>query len=401
MSENVKYWLWLQSALGAGAPINSVVDDFGGAKELYESNIIEWKMSPSLTARQINRLEETDLNSVESTIYSCEQNGWQIIDFEDERYPKNLREIYNPPAVLYVDGELPDLDGIVSIGIVGTRKASEYAIKTTQIMSRGITEAGALVVSGGAVGVDSAAHRGAIMAGGKTIAVLGCGFGTNYLMKNAALRDMIKRNGALVTEYPPFVTASKFTFPQRNRIISGLSLGILVVEAGVSSGSLITASHAAEQGRDIFAIPASVLDVKYHGTNKLIEDGAYVATSPESILSVYRDRYPSLDMSKVRSIEELMYDSTDRSANTDKSEDYTAFEKLDEGRAKRSEKEEKASSLTGDLKTVYLALSENFEHIDEIINGADLPGNRVTAALMQLELMGLAESASGKRYKLS
>ena len=401
MSENLRYWLWLSRALGAGAAIKSLCEEFGGAKEIYNSNIIEWRMSPSLSLNQINRLESTSLNSIEEIIYTCEQNGWKIIDFDDERYPNRLKEIYNPPAVLFVDGELPDIDNSLCIGVVGTRKASAYAVKSAHIMSRGIAEAGAVVVSGGALGVDTASHKGAIMAGGKTISVLGCGLGANYLMKNAPLRDVIKRNGALITEYPPFESASKYTFPMRNRIISGLSLGVLVVEASVKSGSLITAKHALEQGRDVFAIPSSVLDVDFRGTNKLIEDGAYVATSPESILSVYRNRFATIDMSKVRSIEELMYDNSDKGANTeDDNKDYD-FDHLEEGRQQRIELENKALSLAGDLKTVYYSLEKHFENADVIIEKSRLQSSKVMSALMQLELMGLVKSASGKRYKQS
>ncbi|MBR2133181.1 MAG: DNA-processing protein DprA [Eubacterium sp.] len=401
MSENLRYWLWLSRALGAGAAIKSLCEEFGGAKEIYNSNIIEWRMSPSLSLNQINRLESTSLNSIEEIIYTCEQNGWKIIDFDDERYPNRLKEIYNPPAVLFVDGELPDIDNSLCIGVVGTRKASAYAVKSAHIMSRGIAEAGAVVVSGGALGVDTASHKGAIMAGGKTISVLGCGLGANYLMKNAPLRDVIKRNGALITEYPPFESASKYTFPMRNRIISGLSLGVLVVEASVKSGSLITAKHALEQGRDVFAIPSSVLDVDFRGTNKLIEDGAYVATTPESILSVYRNRFDTVDMSKVRSIEELMYDNSDKGANTeDDNKDYV-FDHLEEGRQQRIELENKALSLAGDLKTVYYSLEKHFENADVIIEKSRLQSSKVMSALMQLELMGLVKSASGKRYKQS
>ncbi len=401
MSENLRYWLWLSRALGAGAAIKSLCEEFGGAKEIYNSNIIEWRMSPSLSLNQINRLESTSLNSIEEIIYTCEQNGWKIIDFDDERYPNRLKEIYNPPAVLFVDGELPDIDNSLCIGVVGTRKASAYAVKSAHIMSRGIAEAGAVVVSGGALGVDTASHKGAIMAGGKTISVLGCGLGANYLMKNEPLRDVIKRNGALITEYPPFESASRYTFPMRNRIISGLSLGVLVVEASVKSGSLITAKHALEQGRDVFAIPSSVLDVDFRGTNKLIEDGAYVATSPESILSVYRNRFATVDMSKVRSIEELMYDNSDKGANTeDDNKDYD-FDHLEEGRQQRIELENKALSLAGDLKTVYYSLEKHFENADVIIEKSRLQSSKVMSALMQLELMGLVKSASGKRYKQS
>lgn len=358
-------------------------------------------MSPALTAKQINRLEQTDINSVDEIIYTCENNGWSIIDYDDSRYPLRLKEICNPPCVLYVDGDLPDIDSLAVIGIVGTRKASEYAVKVSHIMSRGITECGALVVSGGALGVDTAAHKGALMAGGKTIAVLGCGLGAGYLNENKSLRQVIKNNGALVTEYPPFTKASRTTFPMRNRIISGLSVGVLVVEAGVKSGSLITANFALEQGRDVFAVPASVLSVDFAGTNKLIDDGAMVATKPQQIVFVYAEKFRTIDMSRVRSIEELMTDESDKSANISPAEDKLSFEKLEENRSKRLENESKALKLTGDLKAVYECLDDCFVHIDTIIDKTGLASQRVMASVTQLEIMGLVKSASGKRYKLS
>ncbi|MGN1203058.1 MAG: DNA-processing protein DprA [Eubacterium sp.] len=401
MSENLRYWLWLQKALGEGAYIKKILEDFGSAKELYDSNILEWRMSPSLTAKQVNMLEQTDINSTDEIIYTCNNNGWSIIDYDDRRYPNRLKEIYNPPCVLYTDGDLPDIDSLAVIGIVGTRKASEYAVKVAHIMSRGITECGALVVSGGALGVDTAAHKGALTAGGKTVAVLGCGLGTSYLNENKSLRDVIKNNGALVTEYPPFTKASRTTFPMRNRIISGLSSGVLVVEAGVKSGSLITANFALEQGRDVFAVPSSVLSVDFAGTNKLIDDGAIVATKPAQIVAVYAEKFNTLDISKARNVDELMNDETDKSANVKSEEDKLSFERLEESRDRRLKNEEKALKLTGDVKTVYECLNDCFLHIDTIIEKTGLTSQRVMASITQLEVMGLTESASGKRYKLS
>ena len=399
MSENLRYWLWMQKALGEGAHIKNILEDFGSAKRLYDSNILEWKMSASLVSKQINRLEQTDINSVDEIIYTCENNGWSIIDYDDERYPQRLKEIYNPPCVLYVDGELGNIDNLALIGIVGTRKASEYAVKVTHIMSRGIAECGAVVVSGGALGVDTAAHKGALAAGGKTIAVLGCGLGTDYLNENKPLREMIKNNGALVTEYPPFTRAGRTTFPMRNRLISGLSLGVLVVEAGIKSGSLITANYALEQGRDVFAVPSSVLSVDFAGTNKLIDDGAIVATKPSQILALYSEKFDSIDISKVRSVDELMRDERGKDANV-KKEDKLSFDNLEENRTKRLEREKKALKLTGDVRAVYQCLDDTFLHIDAIIEKTGLTSQKAAASITRLEVMGLVQSASGKRYKL-
>ncbi len=401
MSENLRYWLWLQRALGEGACIKPIIDDFCGVEKLYHSNILEWRMSTALTAKQVDKLEQTDISCADEILYTCERNSWTVIDYDDIRYPKRLKEIYNPPCVLYVDGELPDIDSFAAVGIVGTRKASEYAVKVTHIMSRGITECGALVISGGALGVDTAAHKGALMAGGKTVAVLGCGLGSDYLSENKPLRNTIKMQGALVTEFPPFTRAGRSTFPMRNRIISGLSVGVLVVEAGIKSGSLITANFALEQGRDVFAIPASVLSVDFAGTNKLIDDGAIVATKPAQIVNTYAEKFSSIDMTKSRSIEELMYDESDKSANVKKEHDRHSFDNIERIRADRLKKEATAFKLGGDTKIVYGCLNDSFLHIDTIIERTQLSSSKVMAAITQLEIMDLVESASGKRYKLS
>lgn len=399
MSKNVRYWLWLKKALGAGANIAPVIEEFGSAKELYDANIIEWRMSASLSVRQVERLEKTALADADDIISLCSKNGWEIIDYEDALYPDRLRQIINPPAVLYVDGTLPDIDSLITIGIVGTRKASEYAVKVTHLMSRAIAEAGALVVSGGALGVDTYAHKGALAAGGKTIAVLGCGFGTNYLVKNEGLRNMIKQNGALVTEFEPFTPAGKSTFPVRNRIISGLSLGVLVVEAGEKSGSLITARCAAEQDRDVYAIPASVLSSAFAGTNKLIDDGARIVTKPIHLIESYLSYYPTADASRMRSLDELITDEEDLSANVEKQDDKYSFDNIEQGRAKRLELEQKELALGSDLRGVLDCIDEKFTHIDTIIERAGVSSAQATSAVTQLEMLGLIESASGKRYK--
>lgn len=396
-----RYWLWLQMALGEGARFKEIIDDFGSVEKLYNSNILEWRMSSSLTSKQINSLQKYSLEDTEQIIYNCQNNDWSIITFDDEEYPQRLREIPNPPAVLYVDGVLPDIDNTVAIGVVGTRKASTYAVKVTDLMCRAISACNAVVVSGGALGVDSAAHKGALFAGGKTVSVLGCGLGTSYLNENKALRSQIKQNGALVTEYPPFTRASKFTFPLRNRIISGLSLGVLVVEAGVKSGSLITANYANEQCRDVYAIPSSILDVHFAGSNKLIDDGATVATKPEHLIERYSEMFDSLDMSKMVSIHELMQQDRDKGANLPQQEEQFSFDKIVQSRKERLQKEEKSLSLKGDEKIVYDTLDDKFVHIDVITENSNLTAQQVLTALTMLEMKGIVQSTSGKRYKLS
>ncbi len=420
MSENAKYWIWLQNALGYSAKLSKIIDEFSSAKDLYNAGEIEWRMSTSLTEKQVQKLISCDLNQSEEVILSCNDNNWQIIDYDDSRYPNRLKQIIDPPAVLYACGKLPDIDNLVAIGIVGTRKASEYAVKATHILSKGITEAGALVVSGGALGIDTYAHKGAISAGGKTVAVLGNGLGANYLKQNEALRRIISQNGALVTEFQPFTPATKITFPLRNRIISGLSLGVVVVEAGVKSGSLITANLAINQNRDVYAVPSSIMASEFAGTNKLIADGAKIALDPISILQDYASDYDTIDLSKVRSSVEIMLDSSEQNLDltdvkkksskelnekptveNNKVDKKYSFDNLEQGRQHRLDVEDKVLKLTGDNKKVYDCLSDQYMNIDDIIEKVDIPPAKVLSALTYLEIIKVIESASGKRFKLS
>ncbi len=396
---DARYWIWLQQCLGEGAKFKEIIEDFGSVEKLYESNILEWRMSPALSPQQIDKLTKLTLECANAIIDECEKNSWSIIAFDDERYPERLREIANPPAVLYADGKFENFESLVPVAIVGTRKASTYALKASHIMAKGIALCNIAVISGGALGVDSEAHKGAIEAGGKTFCVLGCGFGTNYLLENEELRNEIKASGgALITEYPPHTPATKFSFPMRNRIISGLSLGVLVVEAGEKSGSLITASYAAEQNRDIFAIPASIFDSNFLGTNLLIDDGATVATSPEVIVQAYAERYDSVNPDNAVSVKELAKLGDKMKKNTPKQEQIS-FDNMPRDRAKRVDISNKALALSPKEKAVYEALGEELSGIEEISEKSKLNLSEVLSSLTILEMKGLILSASGKRYK--
>lgn len=393
-------WIRLQSALGAGAALSEIIEYFGSAKALFDAGETEWRMSPVLVPRQIEKLCESTEAQANEVLATCKMNGWQVVPYDDPHYPERLRSIFNPPAVLYVDGELPDIDNSIVIGIVGTRRASDYAVKAADVMSRGIAERGAVVASGGALGVDTAAHNGAMLAGGKTIAVLGCGLGTKYLMENKPLRDAVVKNGALITEFQPFTPASKYTFPIRNRIISGISLGVLVVEASVKSGSLITANYALEQGRDVFALPCSILDPAFAGTNKLIDDGAIVATKPLDLLYPYAEEY-GVKIDEVKSVGKIMRETGDKSANVYGKARDISFDNLQAGRKKREARQKAAAELSGKTKAVFNALGEKYQSADEISRAAGLSIGEALTALTALEIAGLAASAGGKRYRLA
>ena len=397
MSENAKYWIWLQNVFGYGAKISKIIDEFGGAKELYNLGETEWIMSSFLTNRQVEKLISTDIEKGNEVIDYCLQQGYKIVDYDDESYPNRLKDIPDAPAVLYVDGIFPDIDNLVTIAMVGSRKASEYAVRVARVFGKGLTEAGASVISGGALGIDSYSHEGALEGGGQTVAVLGNGFGDSYLDTNRDLRKKIIQNAARVT------------------IISGLSLGVLVVEAGVRSGTFVTTKRALEQKRDLYAVPAPVLSVEYGGTNKLIENGAGVAINPVDVVKAYADRFDTLDMSKLRESNQIALDKSEQDVNmarikprtqnqikqSNPDEEKYSFENVEKSREHRAKVAEKAIELQGNAKIVYDCLDDEYNFIDDVIAKSNLPASSVLAALTVLEIKKLIISASGKRFKKS
>ena len=396
---DVLYWIWLQHCIGCARCFDNVLDYFGSIEAFYESNYLQKKCCPELNDNMIRKSEEFTLNDAKKIVDKCKKNGWSIITYEDSEYPVKLKNIYNPPAVLYVSGNLPDIDNVLTFGSVGTRKASPYALKASKVIAKGVARCGGVVVSGGALGIDTASHEGALEGGGKTVAVLGCGLGANYLMSNADLRRRIAANGALISEYPPGTQASKYTFPARNRIISGLSDAVFVAEAGIKSGSLITASFAADQGRDIFVLPSSIFDTGFNGTNKLIEDGAVPVTSMNVILSDYKEKYRTLDISKAASFEELLSDEYKERDIPFEKDEQLSFDKIDEHRDNQDKMAQTAAKISGNEKAVYYALTDGYTDIDSIAARANLDMKDVLMSLTMLELDGLAEAGIGKRYR--
>lgn len=396
------YWLWLQRVLGEGAFFKTLLERYGTAQGVFQAGVRDLKSSGLLSSGQLERAASVSLDDCAKIIYQCRAHDWQILPYDAPAYPEKLRNIYNPPCVLYIDGQLPAIDRLCTLAVVGTRKASGYALKAANLLCSGAASAGAVIVSGGALGVDSAAHTGAITAGGQTVCVLGCGLGAKYLYANRSLRESVRANGALVTEFPPYTQAAKFTFPMRNRIISGLSDGIVVVEAGQKSGSLITARFAAEQGRDVFAVPSSIIDAQYSGTNQLLSDGAMLVTQPSDLISPYMQRYPYLQGHTVPDIQQMLAHDGRQNANSDfsaESKKETAFENTQTSREENAARAEKVQALRGELQTVYAQLSSTYEHVDAITQRCAMPSGRVLSALSILEIQGLAASASGKRYK--
>ncbi len=398
----VEYWIWMQNSLGVGARTDEILSYFETPENLYNAGSKEWRLSGLFTPKKIEALKSTTPSETGKILNECRQKGYNIITPDNPLFPERLRTLSDMPLVLYGIGDCSVLSDVVSIGVVGTRNASPYGIQVAQKLSYALASSGATVVSGGALGVDSEAHAGAMLAKGRTLAFLGCGLSFGYLKENASLRRAITRYGAVVSEYPPFAPAGRMTFPIRNRLISGVSLGVVVIEAGVKSGSLITANCALEQGRDVFAIPGDIVRSSFDGTNHLIKNGAKPVFSAEDILIEYESLYGDLfDISKSRvplsAVEYVEYRKKKtgnvRSAKPDKK----SAEEIINPPVERKELPEYISE---EAKCVYAVLNEKETHIDDIVRKTDLKMNVVLSSLTELELSGFAELVSGKKYRI-
>ncbi len=379
---NEKYWVWLSLVLGTGTRNDEILTAFPDPKKLFEASETERMSAGIFSKRQFEKLSETRMTDAEKIVETCRKYGWQIVTPDSRIYPAGLRKLVDMPLVLYVDGDISCLRGKVIIGVVGTRKPCYESIAIARKISSDLACAGAVVVSGGALGIDSSAHEGALNAKGKTVCVLGCGLGTDYLRENEALRREISRNGAVVTEYPPMKTATRYTFPERNRIISGMSHGVLVVEAGEKSGSLITAKRAAEQARDVYAIPGSILTTAYNGANALIRDGAKAVSGARDILAAYAVIYPDrLDL-------DLISDAP------------IVVEKTEKKEKAHEIKKQSTDGLDSECAAVYALFGEESLHPDEISAATGFPLSKVISLLMQLQMDDYIEIDGGKNYRL-
>jgi len=267
------YQRLLENFGNATAILNASRSDLNGFDFLKPDTLVQ------LTAAR-NRLDPTHI------VELCEQDQIDILSLRDERYPAQLRTIADPPPILYVKGMLLPSDSF-SIAVIGTRRCTRYGERQTERLTSALVQNGFAIISGLALGIDGVAHRVALKAGGRTIAVLGSGLHRIYPPEHKPLaQKIVESGGCILSEYPPFHPSAKWTFPQRNRIVSGLSLGVLVVEAPVRSGAMISARLAGEQGRDIFAVPGSIESPASSGCNQLIRDGAYITESADDILNV-------------------------------------------------------------------------------------------------------------------
>jgi DNA processing protein len=304
--------------------------------------------------------------------------GLQVISFYDHAYPANLKEIYDPPILLYVRGTLEDADRH-AVAIVGSRRASNYGRLTASRLARELAANGFTVVSGLAFGIDSAAHMGALEGGGRTIAVLGSGFADFYPPENRELADKIAQNGAVITEFHMACPPSKNNFPIRNRVISGLALGTVVAEAPTNSGAMITATHAVNQNRQVFAVPGRADAPTFKGNHRLIKEGAKLVESAEDVLSEFDYLFPRQQTLAPTA------QTTMRAAKAKPSPNAPAAERPQ-------------ARLDGPEAAVYKALGREQRHIEEVVISSGLAPGEVSVALLSLEMKHLVKQLPGKYY---
>lgn len=296
---NKMIWLWLSLLFGAGNKIyKKLYDHFGSVQDIYDCDDADVELIPWLKDHERTKILDKGTRAAELVAQWCEKYDVDILTPDDDKYPLPLRALEDFPAALYCIGTLPDFQKKLCISVVGSRDLSANGRDNAYNLGYGLTKGGALVVSGMAKGIDCTAQKGALYAGGSTIAVLGCGINYIYPKENRELYEKILNVGAVLTEYAPNTPPNAPNFPIRNRIISGLSSATVVVEAGMNSGSLITARYARQQNKEVFAYPGKVGDHRSDGNNGLLRNGALAATSATDVLEYFLDVYTeSIDIS--------------------------------------------------------------------------------------------------------
>ncbi len=414
------HWIWLATRPHISDRIKAdLVRHFQDPEAVYFADADSYREIEGLTAEGSESLRDKNLQEAERILALCRRENIGILTFQDATYPARLKNISDPPLVFYYKGHLPDFDGSPLIGVVGTRKASAYGLTVAKRMGYQIAKCGGIVVSGAAFGIDGLAMQGALTAGMPVVGILGCGVDIVYPVSNRALFRDTEQYGCLLSEFPPGTPPYGWNFPKRNRIISGMSCGVLVVEAPEKSGALITAELTAEQGRDVFAVPGNIDIDSFVGSNRLIRDGAIMVSHGWDILSEYQAQFPD----KIRKDGDITHlkaypDEVQRYAQQEKPERKVAQKLVVPGKNKpKKQKQEKividkrVTSPYSDVNDTLPKLSEPEEKIvsalrngerlvDDVIADTGLAAGKVLATLTLLEVKGVVKRLPGRHICL-
>lgn len=423
MQSSLLYYVWLSLAFNPGSNKPYEALNTISPEKLYNMDSNELKKLNIFSEDEIKRMQSVEIGSAQKIIDDCKRLKINIASIDDEIYPLRLKHIYGPPIVLYYIGNISEIDDNVAIAIVGTRDSTAYTDKITQSLSHDLAKAGAIIVSGCAVGIDSAAHAGALKAKGRTIGVLACGIAVNYPIQSHDLKvAMVKNNGALISELPPYTKTNAQYFRIRNRLIAGLSLGVLLTHTPMISGSLLTAEHALEQGKEVYCVPpCDITSREFMGVMRYIRDGSSVVSCAEDILMDFYVQYAhKLKKSEIISdyilnaeavsndivknkkkkiIKKEKVKTEEKNSKDDtKAEDIKQTKDNDE---KKKEKLKLISSLDQTQMKIYNSIDIATKTVEEISVDTKLDIGTVASVLMELEIMGVASCVGGSRYKLN
>ena len=413
----LKYWLWLTTRKGLGTrSALQVLEWFGSPEGAFFADPAEYARIPDLSQTERSALENKNLAEPNTILGDCERLGIRILTYQDASYPERLRNIFDPPLVLYVKGKTIPFDERVAIGMVGTRECSPYGIKQGGKIAMELARSGAVVVSGIAEGIDTACIKGALSGGGTVVSVLGGGIDVYYPTCSRYLYDDVAAVGALISEYPPGTPPMGAHFPIRNRIISGLSLGVVVVESKMNGGSMHTVNHVADQSRDLFALPGPVDVETCRGTNSLIREGsARLVTCGWDILEEYVDRYPfaihrpapmtrEAEESRLEQLASGAEEAKTAKTRPVRAESGKPKAKQEGGNAKAPEEDrvpwsKMRDKLTDDQRDILLALEARPLVADEVVELTQIPTRHVLSALTILQVQGYVTQEPGKRFR--
>ena len=405
------HWIWLATRPDVSDRQKlAVLDAFGDPEDVFYGDNTRFANVEGMTQAAAEALMDKNLTQAQEILDDCVEKDIHICTFHDAAYPVRLKNIVDPPVVLYYKGNLTGLDNSPVIGVVGTRKASLYGLSTSKKMGYQIAKCGGILVSGLAEGNDGSAMEGALTAGGKVIGVLGCGVDVVYPAMHRSLYRDTEKNGCLISEFPPKTPPYKWNFPKRNRIISGLSNGVLVVEAPHGSGSLITAKQAADQGRDVFVVPGNIDVPTFHGSNALLRDGAIAVSSGWDVISEYAHLYPD----KIRrGNEDTIFLSTEEkplpkvAQKSDIPVKKSIFDRKKEKKpvdnpTKKtySVQQDILASLSPEEQKLLKPLEQGETLVDDLIAASAMPAGEVLGMLTMLQIRGVVELLPGKRVAL-
>ena len=401
------HWIWLATRPDLNDRQKlAVLDALRDPEEVFYAEKASFANVEGMTQAGAEALCDKDLTYAKEILNDCVEKGIQICTFHDGAYPVRLKNIADPPLVLYYKGNLTGLDSSPVIGVVGTRKASAYGLTTSKKMGYQIAKCGGILVSGLAEGNDGSAMTGALTAGGMVVGVLGCGVDVVYPPMHRSLYRDTEKNGCLISEFPPKTPPYKWNFPKRNRIISGLSNGVLVVEAPYKSGSLITAREAADQGRDVFVVPGNIDVPTFHGSNALLRDGAIAVSCGWDVVSEYASLYP--DKIRKENGEPIFLSEQEKPLAKVAQKPETPVKKslfdrkkekkpIDNGQKKSYSDQQ---NLSAEEKQLLQPLHKGETLVDDLISTSGLPAGKVLSMLTMLQIRGVVELLPGKRVTL-